>query len=303
MAASAVNVRLSRPLQTHLSPSAASHALARIAKTDRSIRNLRGDASAALRSRLHVVRSQPGSSHDTDALERVWARAYCAEHEHRCAQQTVAHAPLFERHGSKLSWQELTADLAAKVLSTLSLQPDDRFVDLGCSAGRLVVAAAMCTDVASAEGVDLSPSRLELARAAARRLGLGARVAFHEADLRDHPSLHRATVAWCAPHASTAAALASHAVGRLRRERPRGHVTRLLLAGALLPEAVAPLHRAYLFEAGAGDGAAGEFAVLYGGSTPQLGPRVVAEFRIEGLGERDADGAEGVEAHDRSTNS
>lgn len=280
-----VVTQLGTPLTVHLGPSAASKALARIATHDKSIRELSGDAAAALRSRLHVVPSQRGSAQDADALERLWARAYCPEHELRCAQQTVEHAQLFERHGSKLSWQELRADLVAKVLSALSLRRDDHFVDLGCSAGRLAVVAAMCTSVSSVEGVDLNPSRLELAREAALRLGIGARVAFHEADLRDHP-LHRATVAWCAPHASTAARLATQVVGRLQSERPRGHTTRLLLAGALLPEAVAPLSRAYLFEAA--KGAKDEFAVLYGGSTPQLGPRLVAEYRIEGL----VDGAE-----------
>ena len=107
-------------------------------------------------TRLHIVHSHSDS--DTEELQKLWATAYCPEHEHRVAQQTMQHQALFQAHKFKMNFTELSAEQAALLLGTLSLEASDCFVDLGCSAGRLVHAAAQC-GVRSAVGVDLSPLR------------------------------------------------------------------------------------------------------------------------------------------------
>ena len=140
---------------------------------------------------------------------------------------------------------------------------------------------------------------IELAEEATRQLmkagaAAAARVAFHEADLRAHP-LHDATVVWYGPQPDTATIIAPELLPRLRRERPVGSTTRLLMTGAFLPPESegACLTRAFLFlkrdsiatqeqlqeQLLSGDVPQRDFAVLYGGK--RNGRRLVVEYLIE----------------------
>ena len=161
------------PVMTLLSSEAAVNTLSRLLRGEpalheghhtrsrlpgaKELRRLPPATEAALRTRLHIVHSRTDSA-ATEGLQKMWAAAYCPEHEHRCARQTMRHQPLFQRHKFKMNFTELSAEHAALLLGTLKLEASDCFVDLGCSAGRLVHAAAQC-GVRSAVGVDLSPLR------------------------------------------------------------------------------------------------------------------------------------------------
>ena len=66
----------------------------------------------------------------------------------------------------------------------LELQPDERFLDVGCGWGSLVLHAAQHYGV-HATGITLSAPQAELARERAAELGLGDRVEIHVADYRE----------------------------------------------------------------------------------------------------------------------
>ena len=168
MRASSLMIR--PPVTTLLSSDAATNTLARLLRGEpadtrsrlpgaKELRRLPAATEAALKTRLHLVHSRADCDGDTEAVRRLWATAYCPEHEHRCAQQTMRHQALFQARKLKMNFTELSAEHAALLLGTLALEASDCLVDLGCSAGRLVHAAAHCSAVRSAVGVDLSPLR------------------------------------------------------------------------------------------------------------------------------------------------
>jgi cyclopropane-fatty-acyl-phospholipid synthase len=70
------------------------------------------------------------------------------------------------------------------VCRKLDLQADERFLDVGCGWGSLVIHAARHYGV-RAVGVTISPSQAELARRRVREAGLGDRVEIRLADYRD----------------------------------------------------------------------------------------------------------------------
>jgi len=97
---------------------------------------------------------------------------------------------------------ELAPAAAVAVARSLGLTPRDAFVDLGCSAGSLVLATAASTAVGRAHGVELSPRSYDLCeearqRYAARFPGGGDRVAFSCGDLRE-ADLAPYSVLYCA---------------------------------------------------------------------------------------------------------
>jgi SAM-dependent methyltransferase len=104
---------------------------------------------------------------------------------------------------------ELMPTATIRLLTHLELGRRDRFVDLGSGAGKVVLLAAMTTEVASALGVELSASRVAvaeqaLARARAEGLPGAERASFVEADMLRHP-LDEATVIYtCSTAFSTA---------------------------------------------------------------------------------------------------
>ena len=164
------SVMIRSPMITRLSWEAATNTLSRLLRGEpahtcsrlpgaKELRRLPPATEAALKTRLHIVRSHTDGDGDTEALQKLWATAYCPEHEHRCAQQTMQHQALFQARKLKMNFTELSAEHAALLLGTLALEASDCFVDLGCSAGRLVHAAAHCSAVRSAVGIDLSPLR------------------------------------------------------------------------------------------------------------------------------------------------
>lgn len=78
------------------------------------------------------------------------------------------------------------------MLAAVETTPEDVVYDLGCGDGRIVIRAAQRFG-ASGVGIDLDPSRLDAARALARRAGVERRVRFIRGDLFD-ADLRRATV-------------------------------------------------------------------------------------------------------------
>jgi cyclopropane-fatty-acyl-phospholipid synthase len=68
----------------------------------------------------------------------------------------------------------------------LSLRPGDRFLDIGCGWGALVIHAARHYGV-HAQGVTLSPQQLKVARERIEQAGLGDRVSVELLDYRDLP--------------------------------------------------------------------------------------------------------------------
>src|ERR1700733_4306292 len=68
----------------------------------------------------------------------------------------------------------------------LSLRPGERFLDIGCGWGALVIRAAQRYGV-HAQGVTLSPQQLKIARERIEQSGLGDRVSVELMDYRDLP--------------------------------------------------------------------------------------------------------------------
>jgi SAM-dependent methyltransferase len=73
--------------------------------------------------------------------------------------------------GSKGSaiYGELRPAATLRLLAQLELERRDRFVDLGAGIGKVVLLAAMTTHVGRATGVELSATRVEIARQALAR--------------------------------------------------------------------------------------------------------------------------------------
>jgi SAM-dependent methyltransferase len=93
-----------------------------------------------------------------------------------------------EREVRRETWDEdvgqaswITMEEAREWFRLLRLRPGRRVLDVACGSGGLTCRMAAETG-ASAAGVDLNGKGIEAARAAARREGLGDRVAFVEAD-------------------------------------------------------------------------------------------------------------------------
>lgn len=100
-------------------------------------------------------------------------------------------------HGSSI-YGELMPTATQRLLAQLELRPDDRFVDLGAGVGKVVLMAAMTTEVDHALGVELSATRHGLAERALRQArdeGIPGteRAAFVQADMLELP-LDDATV-------------------------------------------------------------------------------------------------------------
>lgn len=195
---------------------------------------------------------------------------------------------------------ELGAAAAVALLRCFALSADDRFLDLGCARGRVVLAAFGTTACARCAGVELSPSDHALASAARRRClarcadrngaesGASARrlPPFHCGDLRAHPALREYTVLYCAIRGDASRpAVMADLLDRLLVDAPAPRAagrtprtTRLILAGFGLDvkgtahEGRVRLVRAYALRAP--DAAA---LALYGAKE---GPRVLLEYEV-----------------------
>ena len=86
--------------------------------------------------------------------------------------------------GSTRSLEEAQAKKLDQVCRTLDLRPNERFLDVGCGWGGLVIYAAERFGVRAA-GCTLSRDQLEFARSAVRGRGLEQRVTIEETDYRD----------------------------------------------------------------------------------------------------------------------
>ena len=97
-------------------------------------------------------------------------------------QAMVYSCAYFEQPGDDLEQaQQAKLDLICR---KLLLQPGDRFLDIGCGWGALVIHAAQRYGV-HAHGVTLSPQQLELARQRIAQAGLEDRVTVEARDYRD----------------------------------------------------------------------------------------------------------------------
>jgi hypothetical protein len=191
---------------------------------------------------------------------------------------------------------ELGAAAAVALLRCFALSASDRFLDLGCARGRVVLAAFGTTACARCAGVELSPSDHALASAARRRClarcavgsggesGAAARrlPPFHCGDLRAHPALREYSVLYCAIRGDASRPVVmADLLDRLLVDPPRAAgapPTRLILAGFGLDvkgtahEGRVRLARAYALRAP--DAAA---LALYGAKE---GPRVLLEYEV-----------------------
>jgi SAM-dependent methyltransferase len=100
--------------------------------------------------------------------------------------------------GGSATYGELLPTSTLRLLAQLELDRRDRFVDLGAGIGKVVLLAAMTTDVGAALGVELSTTRIAvaqqaLARARQARVPGARRVRLLEADMMRCP-LEDATV-------------------------------------------------------------------------------------------------------------
>lgn len=98
------------------------------------------------------------------------------------------------------TYGELRPTATLRLLERLGLEPGDQFVDLGAGIGKVVLLAAMTTDVGEALGVELSATRVAvaeqaLARARHARVRGVDRVRMLEADMSSCP-LDSATVVY-----------------------------------------------------------------------------------------------------------
>lgn len=83
-----------------------------------------------------------------------------------------------------LSLDEAQLAKLERICRKLDLRPDDRFLDIGCGWGGLLIYAAEYYAV-RATGCTLSPSQAEYARRSAANLGAGTSVDVQEIDFRD----------------------------------------------------------------------------------------------------------------------
>ena len=203
---------------------------------------------------------------------------------------------------------ELSIEAALAVLRSLNLTASDRFLDLGCARGRLVLSAFLATPCACCAGVELSPTDHALASAARLRC-LAAAAAldpcrlplFRCSDLRAAP-LRDFTVLYCAirgdksrpkvVHDLITTLLATEGGEAGSSARDKRAPTRLILAGfgvdvvGTCYEDRVSLTRAYALRdeitVAAAGGEEEDTAVagaLYGASGKE-GPRVLLEYLI-----------------------
>lgn len=97
-----------------------------------------------------------------------------------------------ERSRGSATYGELMPTATLRLLTHLELGARDHFVDLGAGAGKVVLLAALHTHVGHARGVELSPTRVGVAREAltraeAQRVVARGRVSFVEGDMLRTP--------------------------------------------------------------------------------------------------------------------
>ena len=139
----------------------------------------------------------------TSLLQRLWGDENASSTE--CAETRKAeYLSLYQPQGYHAQGAELRADIVIRLLTVLQLSADDFFIDLGSSRGGLPLAAALFTQVGTACGIEISPSRHRLASDLHKRLlasggwvaARACRARLQEGDML-HSSVHllsRATV-------------------------------------------------------------------------------------------------------------
>ena len=113
-----------------------------------------------------------------------------------------------QKHGGqgvRFTYGETPPAAAERLLNLAAVSDGDRFLELGAGIGRVSLRAALRG--AAAEGIEQIPTFVENANRIARRLGLGARCRFRQADLFA-ADWSQATVLYVTPTAFSAEDLA-----------------------------------------------------------------------------------------------
>ena len=219
-----------------------------------------------------------------DRIRSMWISAYlkiCDVSDN--ARDYAVTAEEYEGHfrskGYCPAGGELSPQHALSMLSIMDLKQNDTLVDLGCSNGRLVLAAARFSPVRAAIGIELSPSRIARALAAGKRIDAPVhRVSFLQSDILSS-KLSDATVIWYAVRGRPAKRLSGQLISLLREQRPAGSSTRFLTAGFELPDTVGvTLTAAHVFGS-LSDGDLANTPRLYGKT--HRGPQFVLDYLIE----------------------
>eukprot|EP00746_Dinoflagellata_sp_MGD_P143283 gnl/MRDRNA2_/MRDRNA2_76133_c0_seq2.p1 gnl/MRDRNA2_/MRDRNA2_76133_c0~~gnl/MRDRNA2_/MRDRNA2_76133_c0_seq2.p1 ORF type:complete len:261 (+),score=48.64 gnl/MRDRNA2_/MRDRNA2_76133_c0_seq2:103-885(+) len=128
--------------------------------------------------------------------------------------------------GSSGMYGELESTSALWLVDELKLKPNDAFFDLGCGTGKLLLCAALASDVGCAVGLELSQTRCVVAREAVKRAGFDKRCIVIEDDFLTAPRLKDATVCY-----SCSTALSGEVLDKLTRRL--GKLPRLRLFATL----------------------------------------------------------------------
>lgn len=96
--------------------------------------------------------------------------------------------------GGSDTYGELLPEATFELLEALDLSPKDVFVDLGCGTGKIVVLAGLCSVVGRAVGLELSDTRVNVARDAIIRAGVQERCAAYAENFLTSPLLDEATI-------------------------------------------------------------------------------------------------------------
>lgn len=91
---------------------------------------------------------------------------------------------------------ELKEAATVELLEALQLNSSDVFVDLGCGTGKILILAALCSDVGSCVGFELSETRVRCAQEAIVLAELQRRCVAHAENFVTTPLLEDATVCY-----------------------------------------------------------------------------------------------------------